>query len=1521
MKPYIPIKVYRWFNKNDYKIYLFDKLNNDETGLDKNTILIKEFIYFDDNLNDALNKIVVYINNHENTNNKLSYFWYKSEMISHNIKEIKWNGFNINPFLSSDLNSKDLNEDIIYYYNDNKLFDYKKINIVFSEDIQDNLKTNKYYFVKKTLPTYKIIKARDELLFNLVKQQTDYLNKYNDKFNRVDLSYNLKKKIILPNLFDKMKTKKNIALIQWVNDNSKILYKLQKKHLIKLSQLNNWCSIDKINKINCINIYYIITNGCYCKITISADGLVTYSYILDIRKNITWNIITKETKYLTNYLEGYVSEKITMMETQIKLNTSYLIDNVNLTNILSVISKYIDIFNVKLSKNKQQILCIYKRSQNYNNNISISEYIINRYNIGISTDEIINELITLGFERTLASNEVTNIIDNQLNVEADKTKEYNIKDNGTILLISKHKQLINVEINNVANFKELNYLYYWLFKIISQSRTISKNDKIAKVKKEVKKEEIKNDIDDYDIDNNILKDDDDKLGEIDYDLDDDDDDLLLGGALGKVNHSLFVELMKQYDKDLVGDNYARDKCQAGFQPIVLNKKEKELLEKNKQNYYDNIIEYGSSKQNLNFYACPKVWCPTSKIPLNPSLDKYECPLENEEPILMFWGKDKVKKRYVKLIKPNEKGICAPCCGKKQQKSDELSKCKIFDTNAQIDENTSYTNDVDISTLNDDKKDLVDKNYYLMNQKAPIEQNRFGSINEKMHEILLDEVSYETCSKMLNKTQKCFIRKGIKHRTSNKNIFVKNDSIIHAISNVLNFSSKNQFINDIEKKLDLITYISLENGNICKDFHEISLEINTDKKKIIDKINKKKALINLFNYDSDNKNTINRLILIYNSYNKFINYLKSDDYPIDKLPYYLYTLVAILYNKLLIIWEYNENDINILCPLYTSYHDIMTNLDMNPEIIMLLKDRNYYEPIELRNKSTKQDILYLNDYKYIKNIINECTNITNNKVLTSNYNNVYSLNQWIKSIGDKYYIFEIDTVLINNDLTISYVITKSNILLYFDKISVSLLSKFIKDMNIKTIKFYDDIINKVLSINNINKYIYRQFTNKCDELDIKYIIGTISDTAKSSDSFSSKLKIPELKLKNNSIINISNNDNRIVNYIEKENKISYEWFKLQKLVAKILIKNYNDNSFNKKYKNETRNNLIDILYTEYFTRYNNKQKIKIILEELPLQSAFPITNIEKWLSNIIIFYKYDFMSYLIKENKYNKDELVFSQNVFYLNYAFEIPKLLINYHDYMPNKFGEILENTNNFILNDIKRENVSLPSIYKGSKELLPGKWRSRIKAKWVNLIIIKSEYSISKIEEFVLWLSNYLNIKITYRDIKDIVEKNIKKLIFDKKNNYILFDDPSFTNLWNKNTNINKSDIDKHTNNSINKIIDIIVKSENLYPNDITFKIISDVFNISILLIHRVQYGTSNTGVKRNEIEDLKLSSTFISATKNINERPLLIFNKVFEKDKRYVYYPIVENDKEISIKSLYLKLENVQDSIKMLIDLHLNK
>ena len=59
MKPYIPIKVYRWYSNKKYKLYIFDK----SSDIDKkdDVIIIKEYIYSDDNLEDALNKIALYI--------------------------------------------------------------------------------------------------------------------------------------------------------------------------------------------------------------------------------------------------------------------------------------------------------------------------------------------------------------------------------------------------------------------------------------------------------------------------------------------------------------------------------------------------------------------------------------------------------------------------------------------------------------------------------------------------------------------------------------------------------------------------------------------------------------------------------------------------------------------------------------------------------------------------------------------------------------------------------------------------------------------------------------------------------------------------------------------------------------------------------------------------------------------------------------------------------------------------------------------------------------------------------------------------------------------------------------------------------------------------------------------------------------------------------------------------------------------------------------------------------------------
>ena len=823
----------------------------------------------------------------------------------------------------------------------------------------------------------------------------------------------------------------------------------------------------------------------------------------------------------------------------------------------------------------------------------------------------------------------------------------------------------------------------------------------------------------------------------------------------------------------------------------------------------------------------------------------------------------------------------------------------------------------------------------MNQRAPIPINRYGSIPESLHNILLDDVSYNMCSKIINKTQKCFVKKGIVHRNINlKDNIVKNDSILYCISELLGFKSKKSLINDIIKKLDIITYLSLENGEICKSFMEIREIIVENSAKLKKSYNKNKSKFTILKtYDDNDMNSLSRILNIYNSYNKFINYLLADDYPIDKAPYYLYSLIATLYKKLLIIWEYNnESEINILCPIYSSYSDILTSLELNPEILMILKDESYYEPIEFKNKYEIIDNnIRLNNFPNLTNILNECNKYNNKYNNTFNvYQDIYTYYQWIATIGDNFYRFNIDTIFINGDLSLSFALTKNNILLNFDKISISVLPKLIDNMNIKKVLFFDDIVKKNININNINKSIYVKITKKCNQLNIKYIIGNI----KSSDEniFTSVLNIPEQKLTGQNIIH-TNTRNGLYNYIDNEKKESYNWYNLQKYIADVLIKKYDDKKFYNKYGKMKKIEKINKLYNRYFFhtlsiessfKLNNKANIKIILEEIPIYNTYyPITNVSKWINNIILYYKYDFMSSIIKDKK---DQLIFSQNALYNDGKYTIPELLLKYHKYMPNIINSFDNSITKDMINNKSIINIELPSIFIGEYENMKSKWVSRKKGKWINMAIVKSKYSYVKFIEFVIWLSKYLNIRISYDEINNIVNNYYRKLILDKRYNIELFEDPSFLNEWYNEINIKPIPKQKFINEYFNKytdekkiaILDNITLKNKLYPSDITFKVMSDIFNISILLIHRIKYGTSVESDKRNDLNDLKLSSTFISATNNIDEKPLFIFEKNSDKINN-MYYPIIEKTSDnVDINNIYMKYKLVPDNIKLLISLH---
>ena len=235
-QPFIPVKVYKWTSENENTLYTF----NEENGN------IKETIYQDDTIENALNKITAFITKE---NNVKFYAWVSNKSLLFTITNKKWRGFHINPFKSSDHNSNEINESISYEYHTNNLFMSSKINIVFAKDLPKHLQNNKYYFGDLQPRTYNHYKKSNDKL-KIVKNLDSSNTKLLSEYVIATTLYSKVNNLILPDVFDHLNTSKHMEMIQWIDDTSKILYKLSKNNNIKKTDFNNWTNIDKITKLN-----------------------------------------------------------------------------------------------------------------------------------------------------------------------------------------------------------------------------------------------------------------------------------------------------------------------------------------------------------------------------------------------------------------------------------------------------------------------------------------------------------------------------------------------------------------------------------------------------------------------------------------------------------------------------------------------------------------------------------------------------------------------------------------------------------------------------------------------------------------------------------------------------------------------------------------------------------------------------------------------------------------------------------------------------------------------------------------------------------------------------------------------------------------------------------------------------------------------------------------------------------------------------------------------------------------------
>lgn len=1505
-----PIYVKRWLNDLKYINYVFDV--NKDNKYDSNTIVINEYIFQDNNYEDAFNKIVFYILNYDKDVELPFYFW-DQENLMYEFNEIKWPGYNINPFKSKDRDSETLKEPLNITAK-NKLLQKTNINLVFYNDFKYNIK---YYFDNSlklqdfNKKVKDVIKNEDKIvkLYNKVVKNTKItLEEYNDILFESKI-HNLES---LMQLFDKLDTNDKMQIIQFAKNENYAIYKLCKKHtFISEKELSFIFNISNL-KEESLNIYYKSKNN---KLSIFTDGTIDINFKYPIDNGNKLDKITSDKKEFITYINEYVDNKLIFTEKDINLRLKYMVDNIDYPTLLKKIGIYSNVFEAIIFKNDKKRnsgYYIYKRVNDiFNNNFDVTAYVKSRLIVGLSEDEIVKELMSFGYNKT----ESINIIKDELKLIGDigfnnLDKNPNIIE-GTYIVVKKSGSGFEIDIKNCKSHIELDNIKFWLTKIIEDTRDNAKKTLPAPV---IKKEKTPPPPKKQSSSSSSNKND----GE---DEDFGDFSKFDGGGGGKndIYKNYLINRLRNADKELYQDKNKSRKCQREHQPVVLSKEEyDELKAKDYDKLLDNVIEYGSNPNIKNYYTCPRLWCPASKIPLDDTKENPKCPGENEEPMNMNKDmKNLNKPRYVYLIK----NIILPCCGKKKPKDEPISEKKVSDKQAKV----SY----------DDKN-------YIMNKVPLPYKNRYGDIINELYKILkpdeYDEYIKHCLSPNNINKKECILRKSI---LDIKDIPFKYDNIINVVSFLLG-KTKKEFINDIIDKLDILTYLSLDNGNVCKDFVDIKPIIYEENEELyqkfithMKKFNSVKLDIPNISDDSKEDNyKKSRLLYIYKSYLKFIKYLSSDDFPYDKGIVYLNSLVAILYNKLILMWDIEKTQdniqINVECPYFVRNQDLIQYLDTSPKFIMIIKENNFYEPIISRSVNMKQDkkIFDLNQYPVVKNILDNCYNTEYLKdyeiSIFANKENIKILNKILREHTE---FFNFETLIINTDYTIDKIILKNNTILKFKPQSIVVLSFLIKEFKIKNVVFFEDIKNQELNI-KLNKDNYAKFKEQIDKIkELGFVLEIGDNIIDTKELMRNKINIVDEKyeIKTEKLILPFDSKYTYYKYIDETNKKTKKIQQLRLLIKnKLTDKKFTDDYYRDLYK-KSRKKIIKELLKE-FSKNSDINDIKILLEEIPAKS---IKSIKKWYYNSLLYTKYNYITELSDTIKETDNELIFSQYIV----ADKIPNKIMNYHDALPNNIDNIDENIKTYKIENTKKQiDDKIPSLFIGEENVLNSKWTKYKKKIWFKLRYIKNNYNEKTIEEFFNYLLVKLNIDIlSYQDVINKCNEYYLDVFNESKKDKnkalkisALFKDPHFYLEYLKEMNkINKTKksfktltifIDTYFNKSTKEekknIINNLVSSNSIkYPSDIHLFSISKILNVTILIIHnRSEYGKGVKLEKRADDKDLNITTSIYKAGNNINKRPIIILYRKI--DKTNISYSIIKNIEYQNY--FYMELQDAPDDIK---------
>jgi hypothetical protein len=1499
-----PVYVYKWVNSKGYTTFVFDP-NADSANYDPLFTVIKEPIYQDSSKEDAMNKIAYYLT--KDKTDKTPYYAWSIEPFLYSIGAIKWKGYEVNPFKSTDRKADDINVEIDKNYSRAKeLFATEAVNIVFKSDFNYE---NKYYYddVRFKSNNYKV--ASDSKVNELYALKIAINKKTTEEFYSVLYTAVMDDIPSLIILFDRLSTTKEIQIIQYITNLNKAYYKLLKKHSFK-----NRRELTRIFKLHndskeCIHLYY----SKHIVITIFTNGTIhiTFKYQIDngVKKKLIHESVDKLNKYINHILNINVVFKEANINARIKYN-AYKTGFDDLRRELTVSTIF-----TGFKENE----FYYKRTSNYK-------------------------------DRSIMDKAMKNDMNNN-NIPKNAKDKEEVLD--TRIIVNKEHRYYMIDVKNAKSFFEFECLEYWVSKIIEKATSADKQstssdkaitDVVVKSKSREKDSDNSEDSDNSDNSEGLQ----------DYLRSRYMSPQLSSGGNGNDNKNYLINKLKNADKALWNDNNKSRKCQRVKQPIPLSKDEyNDLKNKGLNKHFDNSIIH-----NDNYYICPRIWCPKSNVPLDEGDPNAKCPGADEKPMRLNDDmKNKNHPRYAYLKKKDN----IPCCGKKLTGDAEGDASDTKGATDIIPEAPVVPAPIPKKPIKGNDNNYIMKNYPIYYNK------RYGDIPEELYRILYPhnyKEYIENCRSPNNINKKrCILRKGL---IDIDEIPDRYDNILHTLAYLLD-ETKESFVENIKNKLDIISYMSLDNGNICKDFgdrepvfYEYNKVLYGDLKK---HLRARKLKIELPKFDSKNNKTvfkISRLLYIYKSYRKFIDFLSADNYPDDKGIQYLYSLTAFVYKKLLIVWENtinpnsNEPAINLLVPEYIN--DIISyyGLQKKTDVIMIIKEKwkteakqgkagkpdnnihrdnklyelmknrdniHYYEPLIIKTISLEKKHMALSEYPNIMKIIRYQPNYTI-------FNNLKYINNLIKDESLKY---GIDTIIINDNYTIDKILLKNRVLIRFHQQGTILLPFLMKELRIKNVVFLEDIIDNVFDITIVN-HIHDKFINKINKLeDFGIIVDTGVNIFRDSEITKSRLTIRKEANDHKGRVILFGKKSEFEEYNDRNANAIQKWLDLRLRVRDKLLAIPDITTYSKKPRTE---------FIEYIVGMfeRDKTKIQIIAEEIPV---FTKEGLNDWYASTLLHTKYDYIDGLSDNFVDNGTELFFTQ---YLVKK-KIPYNILYYHDANPNIIQDIHDedsNVNYENIYDNKKpiaksvvksppSDIKMPRIFEGDAKDLNSKWTKYKKKIWWQLKYMKNEYEPGYMIELFNYFKSIDNDIVN--DYQDIIRKTFKYYAheFNKsttKKMKEIFRDPyfysSYINAMNQVNNTKKTfktlEIFLTTYFNSSSIADrmIILKQISdsptfvYHPNEITFFHISKVLNISILIIHnRAEYGKAVDVSKRADEKDLSITTSIYKADTNELDRPLLMLYR--KNDKTHLSYYVVRNVNHNA--PLYTELKDAPEEIKMMI------